>query len=357
MSLADWSFTDIRLSLATCCRYAVNFRYVRMQNIRKAYIFLEPAHGKSSLAKAIAIEGAANGATVERLDGTSGLTLKELNALQQKTDVLVIVDGVPDASPARTALLERVNSLKGGAILFARPDYSNDANLKPDVPTVRVAHIDQRQIDKVAWLVGLIREHLRDERGQIPQAFSDALKKIPVGAFMALCGVALGPKVADLTLLARKVAQAVELGVGLGTETALTEEELATIFVEFHSQGVFQAEHGFRLWVEGESDSRLLKLVCRLALSVHAVDLQEGLSIIPLGEGRDGGTSKAMEVVVNRRTRRNKDIFLFDADEPGRHAKAELDVLDQEVLSWIRKLRAVGWRWTSRSRILSASAV
>ena len=161
---------------------------------RKAYIFLEAAHGKSSLAKAIAIEGAANGATVERLDGTSGLTVKELNALQQKTDVLVIVDGVPDASPARTVLLERINSLKGRAILFARPDYSNDANLKPDVPTVSVAHIDQRQIDKVAWLVGLIREHLRDERGQIPQAFSDALKKIPVGAFTALCGVALGSR-------------------------------------------------------------------------------------------------------------------------------------------------------------------
>ena len=43
-------------------------------------------------------------------------------------------------------------------------------------------------------------------------------------------------------------------------------------------------------------------------------------------------TSKATEVVIRERTRRNKDIFLLDSDSPGRHAEQELKTLDQEVL-------------------------
>jgi hypothetical protein len=135
-----------------------------------------------------------------------------------------------------------------------------------------------------------------------------------------------------LGVLARRLTEAIQLSAGLRAEVPITEEELATIFVEFHSSGAVQGDQGFRLWVEGESDLRLFKLVCRLALPLHGVDLEEGLSIIPLGEGREGGTSKVTEIVVSRRTKRNKDIFLFDADEPGRHAQEELDVLDQEVL-------------------------
>jgi hypothetical protein len=149
---------------------------------------------------------------------------------------------------------------------------------------------------------------------------------------MTLCGVPLGSKVAKIGLLSTKIAQAIQLGVGLQTGLSISEEDLFTIFVEFHSPGLAHVDLGFRLWVEGESDFRLLRLVCRLALPVHGIDLEEGLAIIPLGQGRDGGTSKAAEVVVSRRTKRNKDIFLFDWDEPGRHAQKGLEALDQEVL-------------------------
>ena len=62
---------------------------------RKAYVFLDVSHGKSSLARAIAIQAVANGGTAFRFDGTLGATSKELKDLQQHADALVVVDGVP----------------------------------------------------------------------------------------------------------------------------------------------------------------------------------------------------------------------------------------------------------------------
>ena len=90
--------------------------------------------------------------------------------------------------------------------------------------------------------------------------------------------------------------------------------------------------HGFRLWVEGDSDCRVLKLVSRLANETKGIDLEEGLSILPLGRDREGGTSRALTVVLSEHTRRNKDIFLLDFDEAGRHAQEELEVLQQDVV-------------------------
>jgi hypothetical protein len=73
-------------------------------------------------------------------------------------------------------------------------------------------------------------------------------------------------------------------------------------------------------------------LVSRLALPVYGIDLSEGLKIIPLGLGRNGGTSKATEIVITQRTKRNRDVFLLDFDDPGTHAQKELETLDQDVL-------------------------
>jgi len=323
--------TEFRDLLRLCRDFASSTESERRSS-RRAYVFLDASHGKSSLAKAIVIQAVANGGTAFRFDGTLGSTSKELNTLQQNANALVVVDGVPEASGARSTLLERLNSLRGRAILLARSEYLNDASLKSDVPTLRITHVDGRLLDKVAWLVGLVREHLRDEGGVVHPEFAEALQQMPASALATLCAVPVGSKIADLGVLATKIAQAIQLRVGLGTGPSLPEEELATMFVEFHSSGAAPTDSGFRLWVEGESDCRMLKLICRLALPVHGIDLGEGLAIIPLGQGRDGGTSKATEVVIGRRTKRNKDIFLFDSDEPGRHAQEELAILDQEVL-------------------------
>jgi hypothetical protein len=299
---------------------------------RKSYVFLDAFHGKSSLAKAIWNQAAANGEVAFRFDGTLGATAKELKDLQPRADALVLVDGVPEASPARLALLDRFNSLAGRAVLFARSEYIADASLKSDIPALRITHIDRRQLDKIAWIMGLVREQLRDENGVVPLAFAAALERMPLSALVTLCGVPFGPKVADLGVLAQRVGQAIQLGVGLGSGIAVSEADLAAIFVEFHSSGAAYTDSGFRLWVEGESDFRILRLVSRLALAAYGIDLEAGLAIIPLGQGRDGGTSRATEVVVGKGTKRNRDIFLFDADEPGRHAQKELQILDQEVL-------------------------
>jgi len=121
--------------------------------------------------------------------------------------------------------------------------------------------------------LGLVGERLRDESGTVPLAFIEALHRIPLGALVTLCGVPLGSKIADLGVLAARIGQAIQLRVGLGSEPALPEEELAAIFVEFHSSGAAPTNPGFRLWVEGESDYRILRLVSRLAHIAYGINL------------------------------------------------------------------------------------
>jgi hypothetical protein len=267
-----------------------------------------------------------------RFDGTLGATSKDLRDIQKQKDVLVIVDGVPETSQARSTLLERFNVLAGSAVLFARPEYSSDASLRPNITAVTLAHVDERYADKVAWLLGLVLESLRDETGTVPDNSTTAFRNLPIGVFTALCRVRMGEKVSIMRTLSEKIGQTIQLGVSLHTTPVLSDEDLAAIFVEFHSSGTHQNVLGFRLWVEGESDSRLLNLVCQLARPVYGIDLGQGLTIIPLGLGRDGGTSKTTEIVVGQRTKRNRDVFLLDCDEPGRHAQKELEVLDQDVV-------------------------
>ncbi|MCL4797714.1 MAG: hypothetical protein KJZ84_24330 [Bryobacteraceae bacterium] len=321
--------TEFRELLELCREFA---RVDVVRPPRKAYVFSDPAHGKSSLAKAISIQAASSGGRVVCLDGSVGTTAKDLKDLQQDSGVLAVIDGVPEAAGARSTLLDRFNSLKGSGVLLARREYVRDAGLKPDVLAVEIPHVDGRLVDKLAWLLGLVGEHLRDQGGLSSQEIIDGLRLVPVGALVTLTGVPMGPRISNLGSLATRIGQAIQLRVGLQSEQLLPEAELATIFVEFHSSGPTQPVPGFRLWVEGESDSRMLGLVCQLALRVHGIDLREGMAIVPLGQGRDGGTSKIAEVVVGRHTKRNRDIFLLDSDEPGRHAKEELEVLDQEVL-------------------------
>jgi len=149
-----------------------------------------------------------------------------------------------------------------------------------------------------------------------------------VKGLTVLSRVNLGPRIRELADLASRVAEALQVR----REEALSQEELTGIFLEFFSPARNDGDERFRLWVEGESDCRAFKLVARLGKKDHGLDLEEGLSILPLGEGREGGTSKAYEVVLLRRTRKNRDVFLFDFDDPGRHAKEELEILKQDVV-------------------------
>ena len=299
---------------------------------RKAYLFIEPHHGKSSLAKATEVEAKRNGFAAYRFDGTVNATQKELRDLQANADAIVVVDGVPEVAENRRILLERFNSLKGRSLLFASPQYQADASLDSSVQKLRLCHIDERPLDKLAWLIGLMRESLRDESGILSKPLADSLLQLPARVLTTLSSVALGTKVREFRTLAEHIAQAFLLRAELDPSQPFPQEELAAIFIEFYSPGTSSADLSFRLWVEGESDSRILKLVSRLAKQDRGADLEEGLSIFPLGVGRGGGTSKAIEIVLSHRTRINKDTFLFDSDDAGRHAEKELRTLDQDVV-------------------------
>ena len=263
------------------------------QTSRKAYVFLDNAHGKTSLSRAIAIHRETGGGKAFRFDGTVGSTSKDVKDLQHNTDALVVIDDLPEASDPRSKLLERLNSLTGRAIVFARPEYATDAHLRPDTPCLKLDHVDYRQIDKIAWLIGLVREQLRDEGGFLSPVLAAALANLPAGLLSTLSSVRLGLKIANLPLLAVRIAEAVRINVVLQDGRSIQENELAAIFADFCSSGSDPMDTRFRLWVEGESDSRILKLACQLARPIHGLDLEEGLAIIPLGLGRDGGTSIA----------------------------------------------------------------
>ena len=123
------------------------------------------------------------------------------------------------------------------------------------------------------------------------------------------------------------------LRVQLDPKERLASEDLTGLFLEFYAPPLNTANSGFRVWVEGDTDSRLLKLVSKLGYAAKGVDLAESLSILPLGSGRDGGTSKLPGIVVEKGTRRNRDLFVFDCDQAGRNAKEKLQILDQDACS------------------------
>src|SRR5258708_1764138 len=89
---------------------------------RKAYVFLDEYHGKSSLAKAMAIQTEANGGKVFRFDGTIGSTSRDLKDLQTIDNALIIIDDLPEVAANRSTVLERINSLRRRAVLLARPE-------------------------------------------------------------------------------------------------------------------------------------------------------------------------------------------------------------------------------------------
>jgi hypothetical protein len=111
------------LDLMQVCRLAG--RNAPGQDRDLMYLFIERFHGKSALAKAIEIEAKSSGFSVRCLDGTIGATQKELRDLQPRTDVLTIVDGLPESAANRQTVLERFNSLAGKGLLLARVEYCN----------------------------------------------------------------------------------------------------------------------------------------------------------------------------------------------------------------------------------------
>ncbi|WP_433968302.1 hypothetical protein [Tunturiibacter gelidiferens] len=299
---------------------------------RRAYIFLEQYHGKTSIAKSLDTAAKNRGIQSFYLDGTLGLTQKELKDLRRSRDSLILLDGLPASASQRGTVLERFNALSGRAILFSPSEYHSDANLDAQVQTVRLSHVDDRPLDKIAWLIGLIRELFRNDTSADSGDLVTATTQLPSSALVALSKVSLGPRIKELPELAARCADMMRLRVQLGPRERLGSEDLTGLFLEFYAPPLNTANGGFRLWVEGETDSRLLKLVSKLAYAAKGVDVAESLSILPLGSGRDGGTSKVPEIVVEKSTRRNRDLFLFDCDQPGRNAKEKLQILDQDAV-------------------------
>jgi hypothetical protein len=298
----------------------------------KAYLFIEDYHGKTALAKATDLEARTNRLASHYLDGTAGATQKTLLDLRDDKLALTIVDGLPEPANQRRTVLERFNSLTGRGLLFCRPEYSSDANLSMAVQRFHLSHVDQRWLDKLAWLVGMTCESLRDSTGQVPPLLSRAVAELPARTFVSLSNVRLSGRVKDIPVLANRIGETLRLRSELAPITRIDGEDLASIFVEFFSPQPRSGLPGFRVWVEGESDGRILKLVARTVANTHSLDFDQGLSIIPLGIGREGGTSKISEVVISNQTRRNNDLFLLDFDEAGRHAEEELHALKQDVM-------------------------
>jgi hypothetical protein len=299
---------------------------------RHAHIFLEEHHGKTSIAKALEIEGKAKGIRSFYLDGTIGLTQKTLQEFKGASDVLVIVDGLPEAAPPRTVVLERFRNLGGKAILFASPNFRYDVSLGPTVRSVQLSHVDERPLDKIAWLLGLIRESLASHNDLGTENPADAIALLPVSSLLSLSRISLGVRVKDLTVLAEKFSDLIRLRSDLRPMERLSPEDVMELFLEFYAPPQVRSSSGFRVWVEGDTDTRLFKLVSKLGRAKFNVDLEESLSVVSLGAGRDGGTSKVLSIIVERGTRKNSDLFVFDCDDPGRQAKDKAATLDQDAL-------------------------
>jgi hypothetical protein len=158
------------------------------------------------------------------------------------------------------------------------------------------------------------------------------LRKLPLGALATLLQAPLSDRVRLLPNLANNIAEALRLQIELRPGQAFPHDELALILIQFFAPSSQKNSSGFRLWVEGDTDCHILRIVSRLAKQSKGTDLEEGLAIVPLGEEREGGTSKAQAIVLLEQTKRNRDLFLFDFDESGRSAQDTLRLLQQDTM-------------------------
>lgn len=321
------------LSMLDTCREFASAKPENLGGVEKVCIFVERHHGKSSLARATYNEALRHGMKAYRLDGAENITQRKLNEIRTEAESLVILDDLPASVEPRRTLLERFKGFRGGALLLTNSEYLADAELSGVAFRIRLRHVDQRLEDKVAWLIGLVREELRLDGAEIPNDLLKALESISPELLATLCSQPFGTRVAKLKLLASEIANAIRFQVVPEEVKGPPDRELITVFMRFYAEPPPSATSGFRLWVEGESDVRIMKRAAALAKQRHGVDLEEGLAILPLGEGREGGTSKAGEVVLTYHTRKNNDVFLFDCDSDGQRALEELTVMKQEAMT------------------------
>lgn len=147
---------------------------------------------------------------------------------------VTIIDGLSEAAPQRRTVLDRFNNLRGRGLLVCRPEYGSDATLSIGVQRFYLSHVDQRWLDKLAWLIGIVRESLRDS-GEVPPSLSTAVSELPVRTLISLAKVRMSERVKDIPVLANRIAVTVRLRSSLTTGARIEGEGVASIFVEFFS--------------------------------------------------------------------------------------------------------------------------
>ena len=89
-------------------------------------------------------------------------------------------------------------------------------------------------------------------------------------------------------------------GIFVGATTEVTANHLIVeeMLQSFHSctraMGGLESYRSF----EGDTDTRLFKLVSQLVLAKYGFDVEESLSLLPQGTGREGGTGKVLSVIT-----------------------------------------------------------
>lgn len=199
--------------------------------------------------------------------------------------------------------------------------------------TATLSHIDKRKDDKICWLIGLITEYLRDGQGQFTDITRSKLRLLPLDTLRTGCQLPWREHMTDVPALVRIIKDKIELATLNPEQTQLNPNALFECFTNWaFPPSKTSIDAKYRLFVEGETDQRMFQLAAQQAHSRLQVDLLKGITINPLGEGREGGTSQLISVVTEHRTNKVKDIFLFDNDDSGREAVKKAGTMDQRCL-------------------------
>jgi hypothetical protein len=245
------------------------------------------------------------------------------------------------SAPVRgSSLAEQLSAyVASGKLSSSSPaDHVDDAVHAPDaalaafVSRHKTSHLDERSIDKLAIIVGYAREAFSQGVSGHEVDFS-SLRRLPKDVLVALVStVRCGDKAAELPRIGEKIGRLVAARLALGDTANIEIDEMITLFEPLI--GTMPAGVGprsYRLWVEGDTDLRLLQLTA--GLSGADWPLLSGLEIGLIGTGgRGGGTSRLPETIARERTSPDWDLFLFDNDESGREAGALISKLGQRSL-------------------------
>lgn len=296
----------------------------------KFAVLLEPGNGKTTMAKAVVNDLSAKSIPITMVAQSSDWqNLVSPSDRSQQPITCAVIDDLPEEIGKRSTALRKIAEWRGQVILFTSSNYRFDEGMSIFSEIVRLSPIDDRIEDKNAWLLCLLLTEAEVRWTSASKTIATMLNSISPGAFEACVELSSwAGHLHDLDNLAAHILDQLDLLSIGGDEKILPNRDLYKCFRRIIGERPSDQQDAlnYRIWVEGVSDKVLLELATRLAQEKDGINYLNGLSIEIMG-----GTTSLSNILKDNQISSERDLFLFDNDDDGQHARDQLKRLDHNT--------------------------